>query len=198
MSALTITLTPESAALIKAAQQWPRALIAALVKELNLQNEYSVSHIQEARLSQRGPETLGVRTNRLRASIRRTAAAVETSGSIIGSIGSNVRYAGAHEFGFTGTVPVRAHTRRKFSLFTVEGKTTSEAFFDSRTGKIGRRKTKFFKAPTGIIQVKAHEISLKIPARAPIRRGIEDRLPEYNSALSLAVVQALTPGPAPA
>jgi phage gpG-like protein len=55
-------------------------------------------------------QVLNVRTGRLRRSI--TQRVEEEGGSVVGYVGTNVKYARAHEFGFTGNVTVREHLRR--------------------------------------------------------------------------------------
>lgn len=86
-------------------------VIRAMVEEIDYQNELTVGHIQKTKLSRRGPETLGVITNRLRSSLRPARAQV-VGDRIVSGIGSNVAYMGVHEFGFEGTVTVRTHSRR--------------------------------------------------------------------------------------
>lgn len=56
-----------------------------------------------------GP-VLHVRTGTLRRSINRKVEQI--AGSTSATIGTNVVYAGVHEFGFDGPVEVRAHTRQ--------------------------------------------------------------------------------------
>lgn len=55
-------------------------------------------------------EVLHVRSGTLRRSVNRRV--VEEGGSVVGSVGTNVRYAAPHEYGFTGDVQVRGHSRR--------------------------------------------------------------------------------------
>ena len=55
-------------------------------------------------------QALNVRTGRLRRSINGTTTDLDTSHPE-GSVGTNVKYARAHEFGFSGSVPVKAHLR---------------------------------------------------------------------------------------
>lgn len=54
-------------------------------------------------------QALGVRTGRLRRSI--TQVVKESGNEITGTVGTNVEYGRVHEYGFSGTVPVRAHVR---------------------------------------------------------------------------------------
>lgn len=190
MSSLVITLPPETAALIAGAQAWPRALTRNLRVALNYENELTVGHIMRTRATGKGPfpvaeGRLGVRTNRYRGSIRRALAEVDGT-AITSSIGTNVVYAGGHEFGFNGPVQVQAHSRRRFDKFTTGG----VAVLDPRTGRIKKSKKRIVEFERSSHQVKAHTRLLKIPARRPIFRGIEDRLPAYSPALSAAIVAA--------
>lgn len=52
---------------------------------------------------------LGVRTTRLRGAL--ASEVVDAGDKIIGRVGDNMPYAAFHEFGFHGTIAVRAHTR---------------------------------------------------------------------------------------
>jgi phage gpG-like protein len=194
--AITITLPPDTLAVLARVQAWPKALTRAVIKALNLENEITVGHIQRTRASGKGPfpvseGKLGVDTHRYRGSLRRSLA-VASGGSIVSAIGTNIAYAGAHEFGFSGPVKVPAHTRRRFGQFTTGG----VAVFDPRTGRIKKSRKRVIELQTGSHQVKAHTRQLKIPARAPIQRGIADRLPAYSTALSNAIVAALSTPPA--
>lgn len=61
-------------------------------------------------------QSLKVRTNRLRGSIARnhpeTRSRVETSAAAVYAyVGTNVKYAAVHEYGFDGVVTVKAHSR---------------------------------------------------------------------------------------
>jgi phage gpG-like protein len=125
--------------------------------------------ITTERLTGQGPfpvsmHKLGVRTGQLRRTLRWTKAEI-SGNSVETTIGSNVRYAAAHEFGFEGTVPVKAHTRTRH--FSAKGKrlTKAGALAQARKGQ----------AVTGFVsQVRAHSRKASIPERAPIRTGIED------------------------
>jgi phage gpG-like protein len=55
-------------------------------------------------------QVLNVRTGRLRRSI--TPKVEEKDDEIVGTVGTNVRYARTHEFGFKGVVQVKAHERK--------------------------------------------------------------------------------------
>jgi hypothetical protein len=95
------------ARLIKAAG---RGLAGALLQVVGVsQNEY---------LAGPRPARLGEVTGRLRRSIQ-SAVAIYPSKGVIGRIGTNVPYGALHEFGFHGTVQVRAHKRIVKLLTTV-------------------------------------------------------------------------------
>lgn len=83
-----------------------------------------ISESQKHYLSGPRPLRLGVVTTRLRNSL--AARVRDDAKKIVGQVGSNVRYAAWHEFGYRGAVHVRAHTRirgilargKRFSLRT--------------------------------------------------------------------------------
>ena len=160
-----IQFTPAAQAALARAKAAPATLLPALAATLDLQNELTVGHIQKTKLSRRSATTLGVRTNRLRSSLRPRKTTI-VGNQLISAIGTNVRYAGAHEFGFTGTVSrpattVRPHRRK------------------------GRPVTAHTRRP--------HTARFKIKARAPIATGIKERIPNYSKALSTTILQTLTP-----
>lgn len=112
--------------------------------------------IQAQRLSGKGPfpaaqKKLGVRTGRLRQSVRATHPQIKGNEVTI-SIGSNVRYAAAHEFGFSGTVAVKRHEVTMTKLF---GRQLQEPLRFSRL---------------------ASQRKMRVPERAPFRTGIKDNL----------------------
>lgn len=177
-------------ALVRVAQ-WPRALTTAVVRELNLQNELTVGHIVEKRATGAGPfpvseGKLGVRSSRYRRSVRPAKAALVGT-EIQSAIGSNARYAGVHEFGFTGVVSVKSHRARNRAtdVFQVRDGRLVKGWELAGAGGRGKR------VASGYVQVKAHQVRMNMPARAPIRRGIEDRIPLYGPALGAAIVAAL-------
>lgn len=185
---VAVQLSPEALALITRLERFPTALAQRVSAALDYENEITIGAIQRLRLSQRGPETLGVVTNRLRSSVSRAPARLAADGrTIISSIGSNVAYAGAHEYGFRGAVQVPAHQRRRFALRQVGG----NAYLDPVTGRIRKTRKKQERTLTGTVTVRAHERQLNIKARAPFRRGIEARASAYGTALSRAITSAL-------
>lgn len=194
LPSVTITLSPETLALLARVSAWPRALTRAVIATLSDQNQITVGHIQRTRASGKGPYPVsegklghvsGFYVKELWA-----AKPVVSGGSILSAIGNHIRYAGGHEFGFNGTVPVKEHTRRRFETFTQK----AGAYLDPRTGRIRKSKKRTVTLTAAIFKVKAHQMRMHIPERAPIRRGIEDRLPLYGPALGNSIVAALNAG----
>lgn len=178
---ITITLSPQAQKLLANAQAFPVNLLKSIQRAMDAELGLAAGHIMSRRLTGKGPfpvaaGRLGTRTNRLRNSV--WAAPARIHGNVVSaSIGSNVKYAGVHEFGFTGTVQVKAHKRRIIALDRYE-----------RAGR-GWRQTQ-----SGIRgTIRAHSMRLSIPARAPFRRGLEDRVPNLSRALSRAIVEAFNP-----
>lgn len=154
-------------------------LMKAVVVETNRQNQLTVDAIAERRLSGKGPfpvglHRLGERTHRLRPSLRRADATISGS-AVESSIGTNVVYAGVHEFGFDGEVTVRPHARKRFERQS----------FNGLGNRVVRRKVRKADTSVGVFKRK-----MNIPARAPITTGVEERLPILGAALSRAIVDA--------
>lgn len=141
-------------------------MLRAVAKELDLQNDYTISHIQEKRLNfprHEPPVREGLRhiTGNLQRSLRRNTATV-SGNSVSGSIGTHVKYAGIHEFGGE-TKPRVIVAKNKQALSFLVG---------------GRRVT----------VKKVNHPGSKYPARAFIRNGIRDRSEEIGEALGQAAL----------
>jgi len=162
---VTIKLDPQIAA-IRARLRDDRGMLRAVARAMDYQNDLTVSHIHERRMSQRGPDTLGVVTGRLRRSIRATRARV-IGNAVQSSIGSNVRYMAPHEFGFDGIVNVAAYAKKEYRKMVIFGR---------------RRKIRLADK-----MVKAHKKHLRIRARAPIAMGIHDRTAVYAQSFAGAI-----------
>jgi phage gpG-like protein len=168
---LTITISEEAKQLIGSMDNRDGKYDRALMKALDLQNQLTIGYAQQRKLTGPRPQFLGVVTNRLRSSLNATPAAISGT-EIESAIGSNVAYAAAHEFGFDGNVQVRAFTRRNIrrDLFSVKKRKLSAA---------------------GVSYVKAHTRHMMMPERSFIRSSIAERRPQYDAALSKAVLSAL-------
>jgi phage gpG-like protein len=149
----------------------------ALARTTDCENQLTVAFIQENYLSfpKDGPvqETgLRVISNRLRGSIRATPAEITADG-VTSSIGSNVRYAAIHEFGFDGNEQVSAHVRRRSSV---------------QSFRFGQRLV-HRKVRGADIEVRGFTRHMVMPARRPIGRGIEERLPAYAAAFENCITK---------
>lgn len=144
---------------------------AVVAREMDEQNQLAIGKITTGHLSgPTGETSLSVRSNTLRKSVRASKAVILGGLNVASSIGSNVRYAGIHEFGYTGDVQVGAHSR-------VLTKKTQVIF--------GKRKKKLRGAS---IAVRAHTRHVDVPARAPFGHGIADHAPDYGEAISNAII----------
>jgi phage gpG-like protein len=176
-NAFDIEISGDAQALIPRLKDDP-GLGRAIAREMDYQNQLTVAQIQRGHLS--GPTTdssLSVRTNRLRGSVR-ASSAVATGTGVVSSIGSNVVYAAAHEFGALIHHParsgsVRLRTDRNGQLL----RNGNLAIFAA--GRHKRAVTRDYKA-------EAYDVT--IPARAPFGHGIADRAEEYGQGISSAIV----------
>jgi hypothetical protein len=142
----------------------------SIARGLRLGVELAVGRLSQRRLTGKGPfpvaqSRLGVVTGRLRQSVRGGIGPARIQGQTATvSIGSKVRYAAAHEFGFSGRVRVAAHRRRGHT----RGQVTIPAH-----------------------NVRAHQRLLKIPERKPIRTGLRDAMPLIEDKIKTAVTTDL-------
>lgn len=156
----------------------------AIRKGLDRANLISLSRIQRARFTGTGPfpvseQKLGHRSRRLIRSLGASRAVVRDAASLkVGTgIGSNVKYFGAHEFGFEGSVSVPAHTRQMPET--------------ARVSSSGRAYT----VPAHTQTVRAHSRRMKVPERRPLRAGLEEEATRetYLGEIFSALQTALTP-----
>lgn len=147
-------------------------------------------------------------------SLRATPAVVSGNG-VASSLGSNLRYLIAHEFGFSGTVAVRGYTRRNEHADTFRTRTGTQAAVRERV-KFGPGRDRLIAKATGIFEVltraqaaraggklgkavaqgisivKPHAMKMNLPARHMIRDTLAARIPNYAATLSAAIVAAHT------
>lgn len=168
---LTITFSTNALRLLREMPSAAARASGGIARALDKQNELTISYAQRNKLSGPRPTILGVITNRLRSSLRRATAQVSGS-TITSGIGSNVEYAAIHEFGFDGNVTVKSYVRKQPSRDLVTGK-----------------KQKL--VASGLAFVKSFTRHMRMPERSFVRSSINERLPEYNSALSGGVIDAL-------
>ena len=120
------------------------------------------SEVMERRLS---GQVLNVRTGNLRRSIHQRV--TNTGSAVIGEVNTNVRYGMAHEYGFAGTVNVKASLRQVRQAF-------------------GRP----LKSPR-YVQVRAHSRNVRLPERSFLRTALRDLKPEIETDLRNSVKGAL-------
>jgi phage gpG-like protein len=168
---LKIELTGEALELLRTLPQAGGRAGRAIARALDLQNELTIGYAQKNKMSGPRPGTLGVISNQLRSHLRRNDATV-SDGVVDASIGDNMAYAAVHEFGFDGEVTVKSFVRKQRSRDLVKGK-----------------KQKL--VSSGVAYVKSFTRHMRMPERSYIRSSISERLGDYNTALSAAVLEAL-------
>jgi hypothetical protein len=186
-------ISSNAAAIARQVKEFTPRMSVAIAAAMDQEDQLTVGKIQVSHLTAPGatkplpPSEHRLRSisNRLRGSLNAIPAKI-TGNVIDAGIGSNVAYAGAHEFGFDGTVQVKAHSRRRFEV------KPAPRVFNPKTGKI--HATKATRTPTGdTISVKAHSMHMRMPERAPIRTGIQERAGNYSASISTAIVAAWAP-----
>ncbi len=162
---MSISLSiPADVSALVARYQGARPVVLGLVaRAMDDENRDTVSHVQETKLTAAGPQFLNVQSGRLRRSIRATKATI-TGDSVASTIGSNVKYAAAHEYGFRGTENVRGFVRHIFRHTSL------------RTGKRLKRKVDTGNTAT----VRPFTRQGNVRERAPIRTGIGECAANYG------------------
>ena len=155
-------------------------------EELRKAVEKSAIQVQGVVKAKLSGEVLKAQTGTLRRSINYKM--VEEGSNIAGSVGTNVAYAAVHEYGFNGTVSVRAHLRR--TRGQVQAATTtrrnSRGELVSRTAKTGAKGR-----GTGTIQVGAFSRRMHVPERSFLRASLRDMSGTIRTNLTAAVMGAL-------
>lgn len=180
---LHIKVSDNAAQVLASLAGFDERMTAALTAALDDQNQDTITAAQLTKLTGPRPHRLGGVTNRLRSSLT-AAKARPVDRMILSAIGSNVRYAGVHEYGFDGNVTVRAFTRRdqRSDVFA------APSVFNPKTGRIKKGRTK--KVADGFVTVRAHSRHLRVPERSYIRSTLAERAEAYGEALSEAVLLA--------
>lgn len=163
-----ITISDNAREIVSHLDKLPARMLRRIARALDAANQLVLVHIQRERMSGKGPfpveqHRLGVRDNRLRGSLRGVPAFV-IGQSVVSAIGSNVKYAGAHEFGVTTKPHVIRAAPGSALKFTFGGKT--------------------------ILRKSVKHPGSKIPPRAPIQTGIQDKAELYAQMISQAIIDA--------
>lgn len=120
------------------------------------------SEVMDNRLS---GQVLNIRTGNLHRSIHQQV--TSSGGLVVGEVNTNVRYGVAHEYGFTGTVNVKASMRQIRQAF-------------------GRP----LKSPR-YVQIRAHSRNVKLPERSFLRSALRDMKPDIEADLQKSIERAL-------
>lgn len=120
------------------------------------------SEVMDNRLS---GQVLNIRTGNLHRSIHQQV--TSSGGLVVGEVNTNVRYGVAHEYGFAGTVNVKASMRQIRQAF-------------------GRP----LKSPR-YVQIRAHSRNVKLPERSFLRSALRDMKPEIEADLQKSIERAL-------
>lgn len=171
MQNIRVTLPQQSIETLRKMQNASATILQRISDAIDFQNELTVSHIQAAYLSfsKSSPanETgLRVQSGSLRRSLHREPSVIVEK-RVVSAIGNNVtshgiNYAAVHEFG--ATIPPH----------TVHAKPGHPMVF-----RIGDRV---------IFSMTAKNPGFQLPARAPMQRGITDRIQNYQQEVAKAVL----------
>jgi phage gpG-like protein len=156
---------------LKGVQRFTVRLVDNVRRELDKQNRLTINHIARTRLSfprnsSPGMAGLRVQTGNLRRGLLAgLVPSRQSGGAVVGSIQNNVKYAAIHEYG--GTI--------------------------SPAGKIVAKNGRALRFSVGGVTLFRRSVNqtrpIYIPARAPIRHGIEERSEIYSEAISRVILQ---------
>lgn len=183
---ISIDIDPRGQKLMENLAGFPDEMQQAIVRGLDKGGNLLLGRITRARFTGQGPfpvseHRLGVKTNRLRSSLRWVPATIEGT-EVTAGMGSNVEYFGAHEFGFSGTVQVRSFTRR-----------VSASQFSSKANQVDVSKIKGKQARAaalGTETVRAHSRVMNVPARAPMTTGITENAEIFSREITKELAAA--------
>ena len=148
--------------LIERLRALPNAVNSGLLRAIT---RLGIELQREVRQDKLGGQVLRSRTGSLRSSI--DLSVDNGGGTITATVFSDSRYAGAQEYGFTGTVSVRASLRR-----------IKEAFGRPIAGKT--------------INVRAYERRMDLPERSFLRSALDDIEPTIRGAVQAALTEAVS------
>ena len=166
-----ITIRDNARDVLKGMRSFPVRLADNVRRELDKQNRLTINYVARTRLSfprNSTPGMAGLRVitgNLRRGLIAGLVPARQVGDSIIGSIQNNVKYAAVHEYGATISPRGKITAKRGHALrFTVGGRV------------LFRR---------SVNQTRP----IYIPARAPVRHGIEERSEIYSDTISRVILR---------
>ena len=164
---IRIELSERAVALVKAAGEMPQKALRAVARALDEENELTIGHIRKDYASfprQRAATMLGLRVQSgdYRRKLNR-AKAVVVGQCVVSGIGSRLKYAAIHEFG------------GKTQPHVIRAKNGKALAF-----RIGQRL---------VFARQVKHPGSEIPARAPIQRGIGDRIKFYGESVSAGIIE---------
>lgn len=122
-------------------------------------------------------QVLHVRTGTLRRSINQE---VQQSGSVIkGIVGTNVKYARIHEYGFAGEMTVKEHLRRRKETILADIKQ-----YGAEIGKLSGLRN--IHSTGEMFTVRAHMRHVNLPERSFLRSALKDFEPKIIQQLKAA------------
>lgn len=164
----------------------PSQIVGAMTRGMDKGAMLTIGDIQARRLTGLGPfpeaeGRLGVKSGRLRQSLRATPTVPDGSGLSL-TIGTNVKYAGLHEFG------------AEFTKTSKPGKVRLAVDKHGRLIKRGNLATF-----ATVRNLSAHTVAFKggrtftvrIPARAPIGHGVADNAATFTREVDNAIKSAI-------
>lgn len=182
MSDFRINISSNAAQVLRELDTFPDRMSLSIARALDFENQLTVGQISRQRLTGHpaqpypvGEGKLRLITGTYRQRLAYTPARIRGN-QVESFITVGVKYAAAQEFGFHGSVQVPAHTRRTFTRTSKSGKTLKKP------------------KAIGNVPVRAYSMLMNVPARAPISRGIEARLPAYQRAIDAAIISAWNGG----
>jgi hypothetical protein len=177
------------AVVIRSLQTIDTRVLQACARGLDRGLLHTVAVIQREYLRGPRPEKLDVQTTRLRNSI--ASQVTLNDKGVTGRVGSNLKYAAFHEFGFVGSMTVRAHSRL-FSAFNLAGqrvRPTRRTIRDAAGNVVGFKESTLGAAQREghpfvfTIQVKAHKRQINYKGRPFVRPALEKSLPGIQQAI---------------
>ena len=194
---IQIKLSPAAAALVSDATA--SRVLEAIGTEMQRQSLLTIGRASEKRMNfpGDGPTTLDGLRHRTGHLLRSLRATTTVSGDEVrAAIGSNLKYFGIHEFGFTGTQNVKAYTRKGPARVRLGTGGVVNLLAATKLGLVKKggtiKKGVGILIGGGLINVKAHERKANFPARMMIQKTIAERQQEVETAISNAVEKALT------
>ena len=163
----------------------PQRLATSVVKAMNRITIFTQAMVKRKLAG----EVLHTVTGQLRRSINRETRVED--GMVLGIVGTNTEYAAIHEYGFDGTVSVKAHMRRISTKFKKDAMIGASG----KPGKIARWKgrTSQNQYVSGYAMVKAHTMHMRIPKRSFLVSTLLEVMPVARIELKRAMIEAAKP-----